>query len=116
VEPVRGEDYILYGTLLLAEDFNVRTAKEPDYIEHDTDSYVNLPQGYKVDILSIRASQDNHINNYGRLLLQLCSGSGIMQEGVVTRALTPLLASTREAIVLLTISSLHQIYLKKLSP
>ena len=32
------------GHILLAGDFNARTTKEPNYIEHDTDGYVPLPQ------------------------------------------------------------------------
>jgi len=63
------------GHILLAGDFNARTAREPNYIEQDTNSYVPLPQNYVVDILSMRASHDTHINNYGTLLLQLCAGS-----------------------------------------
>jgi len=63
------------GHILLAGDFNARTARESDFIEHDTNSYVPLLQDYVVDIPSMRASQDTHINSYGRLLLQLCAGS-----------------------------------------
>jgi len=63
------------GHILLAGDFNARITREPDFIEHDTNGYVPLPQDYVVDISSMRASQDTHINSYVRLLLQLCAGS-----------------------------------------
>ena len=65
------------GHILLLGDFNARTASNFDYIELDSNNYVPLPDNYILDNLLPRVFQDTILNNYGKILLQLCIDCGL---------------------------------------
>ena len=67
--------YEALGDVLMSGDFNARTGTEPDYIVNDESlaSYVTMPSSYVADIPYARNNQDKVCNEYGKLLLELCS-------------------------------------------
>ena len=59
----------------VAGDMNGRTGCLPDYVVHDISKNLSLPDDYIEDNgldLPHRTNSDKMINNYGRLLLELC--------------------------------------------
>ncbi len=69
------------GPVLLCGDFNSRTAADEDYIRNDArDDFINLPHCYipdNPDILA-RSYLDATRNNYGKKLIDLCIGRGLL--------------------------------------
>ena len=65
---------------LVCGDFNARCATIPDYVEFDNYNGIEdvLPEGYIADDnLPSRVSEDPVVNQYGRLLIDLCRQSGL---------------------------------------
>ena len=61
--------------ILIMGDLNARTGTELDYIEHDNDKNIPIPEDiYETDsLLNIpRGSMDKSTNGYGQRLLELC--------------------------------------------
>ena len=57
--------------ILLAGDFNARTAKEPDFADSTGDKFLNKKLQTSF-VTSKKNNQDHKINNHGKNLLELC--------------------------------------------
>ena len=58
--------------IIVAGDMNGRTATVPDYLDDDSD-HAHLPYLYVSDYFSLpRTSCDNVVNNFGKMLINLC--------------------------------------------
>ena len=63
---------------IVCGDFNSRIGNKPDYVENDGLHRFNLlPDDYVVDIILPRISQDKHVNENGKCLLDFCKMSGL---------------------------------------
>lgn len=68
--------YSQVGKILLAGDFNARTAQDLDFINMDSDKHVPTYNNYKTDSLLLsRMCKDNVVSPRGRQLLALCVSS-----------------------------------------
>lgn len=70
------------GVIILAGDFNSRVGESKDYVEYDilaNNLLNNMPAflSYDKDYTCSRRSEDKHVNNFGRKLLELCRASGL---------------------------------------
>jgi hypothetical protein len=66
--------------LIVTGDLNARTKDLQDYIQDDSPVYLPLPDFYPVDNFQIkRKTKDTHgeLNEYGKLLIELCCTFGI---------------------------------------
>jgi hypothetical protein len=69
-----------HHNLIVTGDFNARTKDLQDYIQDDSPAYLPLPDFYPVDSFQIkRKTKDMHgeLNEYGKLLIELCCTFGI---------------------------------------
>ena len=64
---------------MITGDFNARTSNAADFVSHDTDYYIPLPNDYTANNDTRRASEDatSPITEYGHKLLNLCSITGL---------------------------------------
>lgn len=67
----------MINIILIAGDFNGRTATEADYIEIDHADHIPVPDTYNADYeeLQTRTSKDRVLNTYGRELLSFCKST-----------------------------------------
>jgi len=66
------------GDIILMGDFNGRTGTSPDFITNDSDKHLPLEENYPIDDKQkTRASQDMHIDDRGKHLLEICIAAQI---------------------------------------
>ena len=59
-------------------DINARTGQLNDYIVNDNNDYLPVPDSMTVDKHYKRNNMDNHINNFGKALVKLCSNTNCL--------------------------------------
>lgn len=70
--------YSKQGNCILMGDFNARTCTQPDFVVNDTCKYLNTHSNYVIDAHISRKNLDTKgIDIHGKLLLDLCKGSGL---------------------------------------
>ncbi len=70
--------YSQLGKCFVLSDFNARTHIEHDFIDNDSDKFLDIQCSYQADAPLLRRNIDSHtVDKHGKSLLSLCKSSGL---------------------------------------
>ena len=70
--------YSQLGKCFVLSDFNARTHIEHDFIDNDSDKFLDIHCSYQADAPLLRRNIDSHtVDKHGKSLLSLCKSSGL---------------------------------------
>ena len=63
------------GDILIMGDLNARSSQLKDFIDNDCNDHLQLPDYISIDKQCHRNNMDSHVNNYGKVLVEMCCNS-----------------------------------------